>query len=454
MSLRKLLFAILFGLSLLAGLALGAPEAAAADSAWRAHYFNNKNLSGTPVLQRDEREINWDWGYGSPAGGVNHDGFSARWTRVVNFSTGNYRFSATMDDGMRVWLDDVLIIDSWKQGAVRTLTADRAVSGGDHRIRVEYYDDAYLAFAKLTWTPTSAPVINNWRGEYFNNGTLGGNPTVVRDDANVNFNWGEGSPISGVGNDNFSVRWTRNIDFQPGRYRFTARVDDGVRLWINNHLLIDKWSPQTVQSHSGEIELAGGPVAVRMEYFERTGYAEAHLSWERLTTPPTGTGGVGTATVTGAYFLNVRSGPGTANAVVAKVARGDVLTLLGYRDAAGTWVQVALANGAQGWLHAGYVRTSMPVSSLTVWSGQGGNNGGGSAGQGNGTVNTAYLNVRYWPGVSHNVMTVIARGTPVTLTHRNAANSWVRITLPGGAQGWVNAAYIQTNVTIRNLPIG
>ena len=577
MALKKIYFISLAALLLLVTLGLGAPEASAADSVWRAQYYNNKSLSGAPVLEREERELNWDWGYGSPAGKVNYDGFSARWTRNVNFSAGNYRFSATMDDGMRVWVDDVLIIDSWKNGAVRTITADRSLTGGDHRIKVEYYDDTFNGIAKLTWGPASpatinnwrgeyynnrdlsgSPVlvrddanvdfnwgsgspaagivnsdnfsvrwtrnvnftggryrfttqtddgvrlwvngalvidqwrdqeattnaaevnvpsgsvaikmeyydrgggavarlswtaaqvtINNWRGEYFNNATLSGSPVAVRDDANIDFNWREGSPMTGVNSDNFSVRWTRSLVFQPGRHRFTARVDDGVRLWVNNQLIIDKWVPQTVQSHSGEIELGGGPVTLKMEYFDRTGYAEAHLSWERLTSPPTGTGGLGTANVTGAYFLNVRGGPGVNHSVVTKVARGDVLNLLGYRDAAGTWVMVALSNGTQGWVHAGYVRTSVPVSSLTIWSGQ-----PGGTGQGNGTINTAHLNVRGGPGISYNILTVISRGTQVTLTHRNAAGTWVRVILPNGTQGWVNASYVQTTVNISNLPIG
>lgn len=578
MSLKKLLYGSMVALLLVVTLVLTAPETAAADNVWRAQYYNNKSLSGTPVLERDERELNWDWGYGSPASQVNYDGFSARWTRTVNFSAGNYRFSASMDDGMRVWVDDVLIIDSWKDGAARTISADRHLSSGDHRIRVQYYDSTHMAYARLTWVPAAPATINNWRGEYFNNRSLSGSPVLVRDDANVDFNWGnsspapsvvnndnfsvrwtrnvnfsggryrftthtddgvrlwvngalvidrwrdqeatthtadvnvptgsvsirmeyydhgggavarlswtaaqvtinnwrgeyfnnatlsgspvavrddtnidfnwrEGSPMSGVNSDDFSVRWTRSLVFQPGRYRFTTRTDDGVRLWVNNQLIVDKWQSQEVRAHSGEIELGGGPVPVRMEYFDRTGYAEAHLSWQQLTTPPTGTGGLGTATVTGAYFLNVRSGPGLSHNVVATASRGEVLNLLGYRNAAGNWIMVARANGTQGWLHAGYVRTSVPVNSLTIWTGQDGDSGQ----SGNGTVNTGRLNVRSGPGIEHGVITVIDRGTSVTLTHRNAASTWARIILPNGTQGWVNASYLRTNVTISSLPIG
>ncbi len=449
MSRRKLFLSAVLGLFLLALLALGAPPASAADTMWEARYFNNRDLAGSPVLLRSEANIDFNWGTGSPAPNVvNSDNFSARWTRSVNFSAGRYRFTTHTDDGVRLWVNGALVIDQWRDQEAATHSADVNLPSGAIAIRMEYYDRHGFAVARLSWAPIQPVTIHNWRGEYFNNGALSGNPVAVRDDANISFNWGEGSPVGGVSHDNFSVRWTRSLTFQPGRYRFIARVDDGVRLWVNDHLIIDKWYPQAVQSHSGEIELGSGPVALRMEYFERTGFAEAHLSWERLTTPPVGGGA--TATVTGAYFLNVRSGPGLSHNVVGRVARGDVLSLLGYRDAAGTWVLVSLHGGAQGWIHAGYVRTSVRVSSLAVWTGQ----TGGDTAQGNGTVNTAFLNVRNGPGIGHNVMTVIAHGTPVTLTRRNAAGNWVRVTLPGGAQGWVNAGYIRTGVNINSLPIG
>jgi hypothetical protein len=83
----------------------------AADSTWFAQYWNNTTLTGEPVLTRQEAELNHSWGTkneGLP--GVEKDNFSARWTRSVNFpTTGTYRFSGTMDDGMRVWVDDVLV---------------------------------------------------------------------------------------------------------------------------------------------------------------------------------------------------------------------------------------------------------------------------------------------------------------------------------------------------------
>ncbi len=60
---------------------------------------------------------------------VQSDYFSARYERTVNFAAGNYRFSATYDDGVRVYIDGQVIIDDWNLGSARTSTADRSLSG-------------------------------------------------------------------------------------------------------------------------------------------------------------------------------------------------------------------------------------------------------------------------------------------------------------------------------------
>jgi hypothetical protein len=56
-------------------------------------------------------------------------------------------------------------------------------------------------------------------------------------------------------------------------------ADDGVRLWVNNHLLIDAWRVQAPTTYSGDIYVPGGGVPVRLEYFEATQGASVFLSW-------------------------------------------------------------------------------------------------------------------------------------------------------------------------------
>ncbi|MDW8071408.1 MAG: PA14 domain-containing protein, partial [Anaerolineae bacterium] len=77
----------------------------AQDPGWFAEYFANHSLAGPPVLTRYEPSIDYVWGTGSPSAAVPIDQFSVRWTRTMNFTAGTYNFCATVDDGVRFWVD-------------------------------------------------------------------------------------------------------------------------------------------------------------------------------------------------------------------------------------------------------------------------------------------------------------------------------------------------------------
>ncbi len=263
------------------------PQSQYPDLTWQATYWNNRTMTGSPALVRNEPEIAYNWGWGSPAPSINVDGFSARWTRYVDLTTGTYRFTASSDDGIRVWLDNVLIIDQWTDQTDRIFTADQTLRGGSHLIVVEYYETTGLAAARFSWDRVTQPIYN-WRGEYFNNMTLSGAPTLVRDDGQINYNWGSGSPAPGIINaDRFSVRWTRSIRPTPGRYRFTAISDDGIRVWVDNALIIDQWNPHTLQTFTTDWIMTAGAHPVVVEFYEDEGWAGARVSWDLITSPIT-----------------------------------------------------------------------------------------------------------------------------------------------------------------------
>jgi hypothetical protein len=254
------------------------------DPFWQASYWNNPYLSGQPVFSGNVADINFNWGNGSPDPVVQSDHFSARWQRYFDLTAGAYRLTATTDDGVRVYVDNRLVIDRWYDRSATTFTADVTLSAGHHLVVVEYYENRGLAVAQFNLAPAPA-VIHNWRGEYFSNRYLNGKPTLVRDDANIAFNWGAGAPAPGMPNNNFSVRWTRDLALSPGSYRFTTISDDGVRLWVNGHLLIDHWYDQALSPHSGVLYVSG-TAQVKLEYYENAGLAEAHLAWVREDNPP------------------------------------------------------------------------------------------------------------------------------------------------------------------------
>jgi len=129
--------------------------------------------------------------------------------------------------------------------------------------------------ATPTGTPTPTPtstalVITDWRGEYFANRELQGNPVLIRNDGYVDFNWGEGSPAPTIPVNGFSARWTRTRQFREGTFHFTIVVDDGVRLWVDNTLLINEWH-DGLSTYAADLHLTAGAHALRIEYYENTG---------------------------------------------------------------------------------------------------------------------------------------------------------------------------------------
>jgi hypothetical protein len=246
---------------------------------WRAEYYDNQYLNGSPALIRDDPQINFDWGSGSPAPGtINADHFSVRWTRSLNLAAGTYRFRMTVDDGARLWVNRVPLIDAWRDQAPTTYTADLYLPGGAIPVQMEYYENTGSATAQLSWEPVTQ--IQNWRGEYYANRNLSGSPALVRDDPQINFDWGSGSPAPGtIGADHFSVRWTRSLNLAAGTYRFHMTVDDGGRLWVNRVPLIDAWWDQAPKTYAADLYLPSGAIPVQMEYYENTGGAVAQLSW-------------------------------------------------------------------------------------------------------------------------------------------------------------------------------
>lgn len=434
----------------------------AADAAWQAKYWNNITLSGDPVLQRTESELNYDWGQSSPAAGiVNESGFSARWERRINFAAGNYRFTATMDDGMRVWVDEVLIIDSWTDSQVHSLSHDLSLSAGDHTVKVKYYDVGGAAVAKLSWAAIGgSPPVNpsNWKGEYFNNVNLSGTAVSVRDDANINFKWGNGSPAPNVASDNFSVRWSRSLTFAPGRYRFTVTSDDGARVWVNNQQVINAWYDHPAQTFTGEVDVPANSIPVLVEYYDRTGGAEIAFSWTQLTgspqptpTPPPPSGNVGTVR---SSRLNVRFGPGLDYGVITQLNKGQTVTLAGYRSSDSRWVMVNW-NNSTAWVSGlpAYLSTNVVIANLPVWQGAPPNPGPVVPGPTATVITVYYLNLRSGPGVSFGIIKAMPNGTTMTLLGRNAASSWAQVKLADGTVGWMNALYLSTSVPVNSLPI-
>jgi hypothetical protein len=156
---------------------------------------------------------------------------------------------------------------------------------GEHSVRLEYYEHLFKAQVGLWWERIGPVYYADWKGEYWANPDLEGDPVLVRNDTEIDFDWQEKSPGVGVPSDDFSARWTRKIRLEEGTYRFHVLVDDGVRLWVDGRLLIDAWYDHGLHELATDVVLRTGEHSVRLEYYEHLFKAQVSLWWERIAPP-------------------------------------------------------------------------------------------------------------------------------------------------------------------------
>lgn len=266
--------------------------------AWKGQYWNNRLLSGTPKFTRNSSEINFNWGTSGPGAGVSADNFSVRWARRQHFDAGRYRFHVQADDGVRVFLGNTAIIDQWHESSVTHYTADRQLAAGYQNLQIDYYEQTGLAQVKF-WVERldTPPPSNAWLAEYFGNRMYEPPALISRLEATIDYDWGKGPPIPEFRSDDFAVRWTRNVYFNEGDYRFTVTVDDGVEVLIDGKAIISEWHDTNGATYTEDVHITKGTHRVRVKYYEAGGFAKIKFGWAKATATP----------FTGEYFNNVKA---------------------------------------------------------------------------------------------------------------------------------------------------
>ncbi len=262
-----------------------------------ATYYNSRKLT-SPVVSRVDRKVDFNWGTSEPHLAVRADNFSVRWQgELTPPVTGPIYFRSEMDEGARLWVNNQEIFNDWARNKGLRIVEGQTnlVAGEKVPIRLEYYDYRGNAQINLQWkyegqdwqTVPSAflqPKYGGLLATYYNDMELG-TPMFSQIDRQINFDWRTKSPHRAISKDRFSVRWEGMITPMHSEvYTFSAKTDDGVRLWINDELIIDKWVRQAAREWSGTIDLvANQPVSIKMEYYDQTGRASAKLYWESAT---------------------------------------------------------------------------------------------------------------------------------------------------------------------------
>jgi LysM repeat protein len=264
---------------------------------WTGAYFNNTSLSGNPVLIRNDAAVNFNWGFGSPdPSRVFADFFSARWTRSQNFAAGTWRFTVNADDGFRLYVNGNLVADYFGFVGNQTRTVDVPLGAGPAGIQLEYVEQTGVALVRLTIQQVGGTVppppppdgkFRNgpWNTEYFANATLTPPPSFVRVEPGINFAWNGGSPAPGIPGSFWSARFSQTRFFNAGVYQFVARVDDGVRIFINGVPVMNEWREQSTRTFSSFVKLGSGNYTIVVEYAQFGGSSDFGLYWDYLGNP-------------------------------------------------------------------------------------------------------------------------------------------------------------------------
>lgn len=119
----------------------------------QAEYFDNQSLTGTPAVSRTDAAVDFDWNDLSPDARIPADDFSVRWSGSIRTPfdwSGKVGVEST--DGVRLWVDNQLLIDQWRTGSVTRQVECRFEGGKAHTLKLEYFQaENPKAIARLLW---------------------------------------------------------------------------------------------------------------------------------------------------------------------------------------------------------------------------------------------------------------------------------------------------------------
>ncbi|HEY5705410.1 MAG TPA: PA14 domain-containing protein [Terrimicrobiaceae bacterium] len=145
------------------GIDAGSAGSGTAGTGLRGQYYNDSSsttyplanpFAGSPVLIRTDATVDFYWDTNSPGSPVNSNRFSVKWTGQVKAPvSGNYTFTVTGDDGIRLFLNGAKVIDQWRdQGAAAYSYTTTLTAGTSYTIELHYYENGGEAECRLHWS--------------------------------------------------------------------------------------------------------------------------------------------------------------------------------------------------------------------------------------------------------------------------------------------------------------
>ena len=209
---------------------------------------------------------------------IQADGISLSWNAGLDARLHTVYFGDNLDE-----------VNNASGGAAQTVTTftpGTLESDKTYYWRIDEFDPP-ATYKGHIWSFTTAGLGGGVKGQYYN-GINFGSLVLTRTDPQIDFNWGDpGGPDPVVGDDQFSARWTGEVEAAfTETYTFYVNSDDGARLWIGGQQLVNNWTDHAATEDKGTIDLvADSTYSLQMEYYENGGGAVAELRWSSPRTP-------------------------------------------------------------------------------------------------------------------------------------------------------------------------
>ena len=119
-----------------------------------AEVFSNARFEGVPVIKKIDNKIDFWWFLNIPFKQLKQNDFSIRWSGyIVPPKSGNYKLGGMGFNGLRIYLEDSLIVkDDGEHGPLKKFAELNLVKGKAYKIRVDYYSSARYSIVQLLWS--------------------------------------------------------------------------------------------------------------------------------------------------------------------------------------------------------------------------------------------------------------------------------------------------------------
>lgn len=281
-------------------------------------YFDSANNDNESYMRmiRIDSSPDYNWEYNSPDTSIEKNTFSVRWTGFIEVPrSDNYTFYTYSDDGVKMTFNGQEIINRWGLLNLEFSNSSsiRLEAGIKYPIKIDYQQIPLNSTFFLFWKPEHGgmeivpetafyvkkdiysrynqpqyvnPVRGNGTGlkaQFFDGAdgvTSGAEPSSITCGI-VDYDWGLNTPIPNPTSDGFSGLFTGYIE---GKYTETVTlevvVDDGVKMWIDKKLVLDKWIPNSRVSYTVPVEMKNGKFnKIQIQYNDVSECASIQLYW-------------------------------------------------------------------------------------------------------------------------------------------------------------------------------